>query len=96
METDFAGGKATMVVSGDTVVLFGSGVEAPPHGHGYQLWMLDENDIPRPSVMLTATGGGGFFAEASGYEPGDKMAVTVEPEGGSQTPSTGPVFVAGA
>lgn len=96
METDFAEGKATMVVADGNVVFFGSGVEAPPAGHGYQLWMLDDEDVPRPAVMLTATGGGGYFAEASGFEPGEKMAVTVEPEGGSQAPTTDPVFVAGA
>lgn len=96
METDFAEGKATMVVADGKVVFFGSGVEAPPAGHGYQLWMLDENDVPRPAVMLTATGAGGYFAEASGFEPGETMAVTVEPEGGSQAPTTDPLFIAGA
>lgn len=96
METDFAGGKATVVVADGEVVLFGSGVAAPPEGRGYQLWMLDEENRPRPSVMLTATGAGGFFAEASGFQPGEKVAVTIEPETGSSSPTTDPVFIAGA
>jgi anti-sigma-K factor RskA len=95
METEFAGGTAMLVVAQDRVVVVGNGVEPPPAGHEYQLWMLDEQDVPRPSVTLTATGDGGFFADTSGYRPGEKMAVTIEPEGGSESPTTDPVFIAG-
>ncbi len=95
MATEFAGGTAMLVVAQDRVVVVGNGVESPPAGHEYQLWMLDENDVPRPSVTLAATGDGGYFAETSGYRAGERMAVTIEPEGGSQAPTTDPVFVAG-
>jgi anti-sigma-K factor RskA len=95
LEADFAGGKATLVVAENRVVLVGNGVQAPPDEHDYQLWLLDEEGVPRPSVTLTATGDGGFFADTTGYQPGEKMAVTIEPEGGSQAPTTDPVFVAG-
>jgi anti-sigma-K factor RskA len=95
MDADFAGGHATLVVSGDRVVVLGTDVEPPPEGKGYQLWML-EGDRPIPSVMLTETGDGGYWADTSGYQDGQAMAVTVEPETGSQAPSSDPLFVAGA
>ena len=96
MDADFAGGHATLVVSGDRVVVLGTDVAAPPDGKAYQLWMLDEGSDPIPSVTLTATGDGGYWADTTGYQAGQAMAVTVEPEGGSQQPTSDPVFVAGA
>ena len=96
MDADFAGGHATLVVSGDRVVVLGTDVAAPPDGKAYQLWMLDEGGDPIPSVTLTATGDGDYWADTTGYQAGQAMAVTVEPEGGSQQPTTDPVFVAGA
>ncbi len=96
MDADFAGGHATLVVSGDRVVVLGTEVPAPPDGKAYQLWMIDEGSDPIPSVTLTATGDGDYWADTSGYQAGQAMAVTVEPEGGSQQPTSDPVFVAGA
>lgn len=95
VDADFAGGRATMVVSGDRVVVLGTDVQAPPDGKGYQLWRLD-GGTPIPSVMLTRTSDGGYWAEATGFEPGQALAVTVEPETGSQQPTTDPLFVASA
>ncbi len=95
LDADFAGGRATMIVSGDRVVVLGTEVEAPPEGKGYQLWLLD-GETPIPSDMLSATGDGGYWADTTGYEAGQALAVTVEPEGGSQQPSSDPLFVASA
>jgi hypothetical protein len=93
MDADFAGGHGTVVASGDRVVLVGNGVTPPPAGHGYQLWFIGESG-PRPSVMLQPAGDGRYWADATGMRPGDTMAVTVEPDGGSQEPTTDPVLVA--
>ena len=98
MDADFAGGHATLVVSGERVVVLGTDVPAPPDGKAYQLWMIppDEGADPIPSVTLEPTGDGDFWADTTGYQAGQAMAVTVEPEGGSQRPTSDPVFVAGA
>ena len=48
----------------------------------------------RPSVMLTPTGDGRFWADATGIEPGDAVGVTVEPAQGSEQPTTDQVLVA--
>lgn len=95
MDADFAGGHATLVVSGDRVVVLGTDVAAPPDGKAYQLWMLDDGN-PIPSVTLTPTGEGTYWADTTGYRAGQAMAVTVEPEGGSDQPTSDPLFVAGA
>lgn len=96
LDADFAGGHATMIVSGDRVVVMGTDVAAPPDGKGYQLWMIGEGADPVPAGMLSATGDGGYWGHTTGYEPGQALAVTVEPEAGSQTPSSDPLFVATA
>lgn len=98
LDADFAGGHATLVVSGDRVVVLGTDVEAPPEGKAYQLWMIPptEGAAPIPSITLDATGEGGFWGDTGGYEDGQALAVTVEPIGGSQQPTSDLVFVAGA
>lgn len=96
LDADFAGGHATLVVSGGRVVVLGTDVAAPPQGKSYQLWMLEDDADPIPSVVLEPTGDGSYWADTSGYESGQAMAVTIEPEGGSQVPSSDPVFVTGA
>lgn len=95
MDADFAGGRATLIVSGERVVVLGTDVPAPPEGKAYQLWMLDDGD-PIPSVTLTPTGEGTYWADTTGYQAGQAMAVTVEPAGGSDQPTSDPLFVAGA
>jgi len=98
LDADFAGGHATLVVSDERVVVLGTDVTAPPEGKAYQLWMMPpgEDAEPIPSVTLTPTDDGGYWADTTGYDQGQALAVTVEPEGGSTTPTTEPLFVVGA
>jgi anti-sigma-K factor RskA len=78
MDADFAGGHATVMVSGEEVVLVGSGVDAPPSDAVYVLWMLDAAGSPRPAGVLEPAGDGSLIAHTTGYQPGETMAVTVE------------------
>jgi anti-sigma-K factor RskA len=93
VDADFGEGHGTVVVSGQRVVLMGDAVAPPPGGHGYQLWFIGE-DGPRPSDMLEPAGDGRYWVDAHGIEAGDAVGVTVEPDGGSQEPTTDPVMVA--
>lgn len=87
VDADFGDrGHGTIVVAGDRMVLLGDDVEAPPEGHGFQLWMIGP-DGPRPSVMLEPTGDGGYWAATDGVRPGDDFGVTIETSEGAQTPS---------
>lgn len=87
VDTDFGNaGHGTIVVAGDRVVLLGDDVEAPPARQAFQLWLIGPEG-PRPSVMLQPTGNGDFWAATDGVRPGDDFAVTIEDDGGAQTPS---------
>ncbi|MFP5335529.1 MAG: anti-sigma factor domain-containing protein [Actinomycetes bacterium] len=92
VDTTFASGRGTVVVSGDRVVLVGTDVPAPPDGRAYQLWFIGA-DGPRPAGMLTRADGR-FWADATGIEAGEAVGVTVEPAGGSEQPTSDPVLVA--
>lgn len=92
VDTAFASGRGTLVISGDRVVLVGDDVPAPPDGRAYQLWFIGA-DGPRPAGLLSQADGG-FWADATGIEPGEAVGVTVEPAGGSEQPTSDPVLVA--
>lgn len=68
------------------------GMGQPPSGQVYQLWMIENGQaVPGPTFMPDSSG------EAMVQVPGDAatsqaMAVTMEPDGGSQTPSTTPIL----
>ena len=93
VDAEFADGQGTVMVSGDRVVVVGEGVSAPPAGRTFQLWFIGE-DGPRPARTLEPAGDDAFWADAQGIRPGDAVGVTVEPEGGSQQPTSDPVLVA--
>ncbi len=70
------------------------GVEALPISKVYQLWYIDAAGA-RSAGFLTvdADGAKSWQVLAGTMNPGDTIGVTVEPEGGSETPSTDPVVV---
>jgi anti-sigma-K factor RskA len=86
METDFAGGHATVMVSGDEVVVVGAGVEEPPSDAVYVLWMLDAAGSPRPAGVLEPARDGSFLVHTRGYRDGETMAVTVEKDPDTRLP----------
>lgn len=71
-------------------VLVPTGVEDAPSGRTWQLWFVSGGDA-RPAGTFT---GAGSAAVLSGAVDGaDAVAVTLEPAGGSQAPTTTPVAV---
>jgi anti-sigma-K factor RskA len=63
-----------------------------PGGRVYELWYL--GDAPRAAGVIETPGGtGGELVLAGRLESGDRIAVTVEPAGGSARPTTKPVMV---
>jgi len=57
-----------------------------PDGHGYQVWTVDSRYHPAGTLA-----GGHGTSELTGVATADRVAVTVEPDGGSPQPTTGPV-----
>ncbi|MCY7270568.1 MAG: anti-sigma factor [Sphingomonas bacterium] len=70
-----------------------------PEGRSAQLWVIEGDAAPKPLGTFRATGPGAYVAEAkigAVITPGTKLAITIEPIGGSPTGKpTGPVIASG-
>jgi anti-sigma-K factor RskA len=88
------GGQATLVLSGSRAVVLTAGIHGLPSQRTYQLWVLRGDQ-----VRSAGLGSGGSAAAGSwtrlvdGVRPGDKVAISVEPSGGSAQPTTQPISV---
>lgn len=88
------GGTATAIWSeelGQSVLLFEDVVPAPA-GRSYQAWYIDGSGPRSAGVFQTAGGSTAVVLEGQ-LTAGDAVGVTVEPEGGSDAPTTDPVLV---
>jgi anti-sigma-K factor RskA len=76
-------GKATISVSG---------LAAAPHGKTYEAWVIPAGRAPRPAGLFSGSTTG---MSLRGTVPRHAVvAVTLEPAGGSNQPTTAPVFSA--
>jgi hypothetical protein len=79
---------------GTGVYLLGSGLEAPPAGSVYEVWMFQDG-IPVPATCFAPTAEGTVFefvdAELANT---DLMAVTIEPSSCPSAPTTEPILTA--
>jgi hypothetical protein len=74
--------------------LLGSGLEAPPEGDVYEVWMFqDGTPVPATCFVPSADGSVFRFVDA-GLGATDAMAVTVEPSSCPSAPSTTPILLA--
>ncbi|WP_086664422.1 anti-sigma factor [Lentzea kentuckyensis] len=87
---DGATGTAVVSASRDEMLFLSRNLPAPPTDRVYQLWMIGA-DGPRPAGVLPATGSAPLMA--SGVSGAEKVALTVEPQGGSATPTSPPMMV---
>ncbi|PXX54577.1 anti-sigma-K factor RskA [Nocardia tenerifensis] len=88
------GGKAVVEVSPQQrlALLAFDGVSAPPSGRAYQVWLLPAGAESKPrsaGVLTELPSAAKPFVTA--FEPGETLAVTVEPSGGSPGPTTTPI-----
>lgn len=88
------GPSAEIVLSAseDAAVLQMEGLPAPPEGQTYQAWVFD-GDEPVPSATFEPTATGLVTEVLTDAAGATSFAVTVEPDGGSDTPTTEPVMV---
>lgn len=88
------GGSATLVFSHDldrSAVVF-DGLTELPSDKVYELWYIDADGDPRPAGLVELPGtGDGWYVLDGELSEGDTVGVTVEPAGGSETPTTDPV-----
>jgi anti-sigma-K factor RskA len=84
----------TVVASGGVLKL-DAHLPALPDGKVYQAWIIKPKQAPIPEPTFNvASGGEGSVSMQATPAPGDIVAVTVEPSGGSQAPTTKPILVA--
>lgn len=83
-----AGGSVKLYssASADTAVIIARGLPKPSDGKVYQVWLVDQTG---PHSHGTFETGGQMVME--GVSEADRIAVTVEPKGGSAQPTTPPV-----
>lgn len=88
------GGTATLVWSNDLgrSAMIVDGLEALPSDKVYELWYIDEASGARPAGTFTVKDDGSTLRVLDGdMKAGDTVGVTVEPSGGSKTPTTTPI-----
>ena len=86
------GGTVTVVVSDGlrAAVVSAQGMRSLPATDIYQLWVIGP-DGARSAGLLSGTGRAGPVL-AAGVVPGDRIGITVEPAGGTRSPTTAPVI----
>jgi anti-sigma-K factor RskA len=78
----------------ERVVLVAEDLPSPPEGETYQAWIMRE-DVPEPAGLFEPNDTGAAAAPIEGsIEGADAVAVTVEPSGGSSSPTSDPLMTA--
>ena len=68
-------------------------MDAPPADHTYQLWYIDEAGHAAPAGTFDADSNPQTVVLAGEMDAGDAIGITVEPAGGSASPTTNPILV---
>jgi hypothetical protein len=86
------GGTVTVVTSQDEqeAAVITTGMPPLTPAQVYQLWVIGPAGA-RPAGLLPRTGQAGPVL-ATGITPGDRIGITVEPSGGTSSPTTAPVI----
>jgi anti-sigma-K factor RskA len=88
------GGEASVLVADGDMLFRAENLPEPDPGRAYQLWVVAEDGSVSSAGVLSVRDG-----ETTSLVRGSEgigMAVTVEPESGSEQPTTDPVLVLGA
>lgn len=89
------GGTATLVWSGELgkSALFVDGLAAPPADKTYELWYMRGDSAQSAGILQVGRDGTSWQVLNGTMQGGDTVGVTVEPKGGSTTPSGTPIIV---
>ncbi|WP_411698346.1 anti-sigma factor domain-containing protein [Conyzicola sp.] len=88
------GGTATLVWSNELAssAMIVDGLPALPSDKVYELWYIDTESVARPAGTFGVGENGATWRVLEGeMHSGDTVGVTVEPSGGSDTPTTAPI-----
>ena len=87
-----SGGSGMLVVAGHRAIFEARGVKSLPGDRTYQLWIIGSKGV-RSVGVLGSAGSGDIRQFVDGVNQTDQIGLTVEPEGGSDKPTTKPVMV---
>jgi anti-sigma-K factor RskA len=74
--------------------ILANGMSEAPNGHAYQLWLLTDDDQAIPAGLLdVGADGHGEHIMRGDMDGVVAVGITVEPEGGSDAPTTDPIAV---
>jgi anti-sigma-K factor RskA len=87
---DEGSGRMTVLSSrsADRALLLADDLPAPPAGHDYQAWTIDQE--AHPAGLLPE--GGDALLEVDDLGAATVVGITIEPDGGSDRPSTEPIM----
>jgi len=93
--TSSTGGTATVVLSyaEQKMIFTSSGLPALPNAKVYELWLLSTGSAKSAGLLPQPTDGRTAPVLAAGLTSADKVGVTVEPAGGTSSPTTTPILV---
>jgi len=87
-------GAVTAILTDHRAVFTATQMPPPDDGSVYQLWVVRDGQPHSAGVMTSDDGTVRQFADD--FAPGDVLAVTVEPAGGSEQPTSDPIMVLSA
>ncbi|MGH3166914.1 MAG: anti-sigma factor domain-containing protein, partial [Trebonia sp.] len=92
------GGTVTAVISARDreAVITTAGMPALPGTRVYQLWVIGAAGARSAGLMPSSSAGVTSPVLAAGVQPGDRLAITAEPAGGTTRPTTTPVVLLSA
>ncbi|MBC7590569.1 MAG: anti-sigma factor [Salinibacterium sp.] len=87
------GGSATLVWSSElgTSAFIARGLQPLPSGKTYELWYIGSDGPRAAGTFSIDTDGAAWRVLEGAMQGGDVIGVTVEPSGGSESPTTAPV-----
>ena len=87
------GGTVTAVISKHDreAVITASGMPTPGDARVYQLWVMRGTSARSVGLLPGSSAGATSPVLADDVQPGDQLAITIEPAGGTRQPTTNPI-----
>jgi anti-sigma-K factor RskA len=95
LSSSSVGGTVTAVISrrDRAAVITAAGMPAPADARVYQLWVISAAGARSVGLLPGSSAGVTAPVLADDVQPGDRLAITIEPAGGTSRPTTTPIAV---